>query len=322
MDWMDRVDRAYDRIRADIQRTRLIHSSFLSRLTGAEVYLKLENEQKTGSFKFRGALSKVRSLSPEEKRKGIISASTGNHGLGVSLAARLEEVSLILVLPRTVAPEKKKRLAQFGIKILEDGGSCEKAEARARQLAEETNRVFISPYNDEDVIAGQGTIGLEILADLPDAAAVFVPVGGGGLASGIGAYLKSRGSRARVFGVEPVNSAFMAASLEAGKIVEIEEKETIAEALAGGIEPGAVTFSLCREFLDGIVTVKEQAIKGAMSLLFEESRIMVEGAGALALAGLLEEPSGFKDGRVVVVLSGGNIAPQTFAEAVSSMSGN
>jgi threonine dehydratase len=314
MDWMDRVDRAYDRIRADIQRTRLIHSSFLSRLTGAEVYLKLENEQKTGSFKFRGALSKVRSLSPEEKRKGIISASTGNHGLGVSLAARLEEVSLILVLPRTVAPEKKKRLAQFGIKILEDGGSCEKAEARARQLAEETNRVFISPYNDEDVIAGQGTIGLEILADLPDA--------GGGLASGIGAYLKSRGSRARVFGVEPVNSAFMAASLEAGKIVEIEEKETIAEALAGGIEPGAVTFSLCREFLDGIVTVKEQAIKGAMSLLFEESRIMVEGAGALALAGLLEEPSGFKDGRVVVVLSGGNIAPQTFAEAVSSMSGN
>ncbi len=322
MDWRERIERAYDRISPDIQRTGLIHSSFLSRLTGAKVYLKLENEQKTGSFKFRGALNKVRSLSPEEKENGIVSASTGNHGLGVSLAARLEKVALTLVLPRTIAAEKRKRLAQFETEILEYGGSCEKAEGRARQLAGETNRVFVSPYNDEDVIAGQGTIGLEILTDLPDTGAVFVPVGGGGLASGIGAYLKSRGSRARISGVEPVNSAFMAASLEAGRIVEIEEKETIADALAGGIEPGAVTFSLCREFLDGIVTVKETAIKRAMSLLFEESRIMVEGAGALALAGLLEQPSGFKDARVVVVLSGGNIAPHTFTEAVSSMAGN
>jgi threonine dehydratase len=322
MDWRESIDCAYDRIRLDIHRTGLVHSSSLSRLTGADVFLKLENEQKTGSFKFRGALNKVRLLSIEEKKMGIVSASTGNHGLGVSLAAHLEKVALTLVLPKTATPEKRRRLAQFGVETLEFGESCEKAEVRARQLAGETDRVFVSPYNDEEVIAGQGTIGLEILADLPDAAAVFVPVGGGGLASGIAAYLKGGGSRARVLGVEPVNSAFMAASLKAGKIVEIEEKETIAEALAGGIEPGAVTFSLCRELLDGIITIKEPAIKKAMSLLFEESRIMVEGAGALALAGLLEEPSSFREDRVVLVLSGGNISPQTFAQAVSSMAGN
>ncbi len=322
MDWRERIDRAYDRIRLEVHRTGLVHSARLSRLTGAQVYLKLENEQKTGSFKFRGALNKVRSLSAEEKKRGIVSASTGNHGLGVSLAARLEGVALTLVLPKTVVPEKKKRLGQYGGEILEFGESCEKAEIWARQLAETTGREFVSPYNDGEVIAGQGTIGLEILADLPDAAAAFVPVGGGGLVSGIAAYLKSRDSGTKVFGVEPVNSAFMAASLKAGKIVEIDEKETIAEALAGGIEPGAITFSLCRKWLDGFITVKETAIKRAMSILFEESRVMVEGAGALALAGLLEDPSGFQKGPVVLVLSGGNISPQSFAEAISSTAGN
>jgi threonine dehydratase len=322
MDWRERIDRAYDRIRLDIHRTALVHSTSLSRLTGAEVFLKLENGQKTGSFKFRGALNKVRSLSAEEKKRGIVSASTGNHGLGISLAARLERVGLTLVLPKNIVQEKKRRLEQFGGEILQYGDSCDKAEIWARHLAGTTDRVFVSPYNDEEVIAGQGTIGLEISADLPNVAAVFVPIGGGGLASGIAAYLKSRGSATRVFGVEPVNSAFMAASLKVGKIVEIEEKETIAEALAGGIEPGAITFSLCRKWLDRIITVKETAIKKAMSLLFEEGRIVVEGAGALALAGLLEDPSGFQESPVVLVLSGGNISAQSFAEAISSTAGN
>jgi threonine dehydratase len=319
MDFKRGIVQASDRIKQEIKRTPLEYSPALSQISGADVYLKWENEQRTGSFKFRGALNRVRSLSPEEKSNGIVSASTGNHGLGVSLAARMEGVELTLVLPANVSGDKRRRLEEYGAEIIEYGDTCEKAELAARHLAMKTGKVYISPYNDEGVICGQGTIGLEIFEDLSSVDAVLVPIGGGGLIAGIAGYLKSVSKKIRVFGIEPVNSAFMAASLMAGKIVEIQEKETIADAVAGGIEPGSMTFPFCQELLDGIITVEESLIKEAMRLLYEKHQKMVEGAGALALAGLLKENALFLKSKVVLLVSGGNISLRAFEEAVSAL---
>ncbi|MGB7295805.1 MAG: threonine/serine dehydratase [Candidatus Aminicenantales bacterium] len=310
---------AYGRIGPDIRRTPLEFSPALSGLTGAEVYLKWESEQRTGSFKFRGALNKVRGLSPERKARGIVSASTGNHGLGISLAAEMEDVPLTLVLPRTISKEKKRRLEKRRAEIIVHGESCDKAEIWARRLAEETGKTFVSPYNDNEIIAGQGTIGLETAEDLPDFKAVIVPVGGGGLIAGIAGYIKALAPEVEVIGVEPACSGFMAASLAAGHIVEIEEGKTIAEAVAGGIEPGSITFPLCQELLDRIILVDEPLVKRAMSLILENHERMVEGAGALSCAGLLKEKARFQGRRTVLVISGGNIAASVFRDAVGSL---
>jgi threonine dehydratase len=311
-----KIKMAYDRIKPDIRRTPLEYSPSFSRLIGADVYLKWECEQKTGSFKFRVALNKIRTLTADEKKRGVVSASTGNHGLGVSLAAEMEGVGLTLVLPRNVAPAKRQRLEKGRAEIITYGESCEKAEVRARGLAAETGRTYISPYNDEEIVAGQGTIGLEIWEDLPDVQTAIVPVGGGGLIAGIAGWLKEAGRPIDVFGAEPLNSAVMAASLAAGKIVEIAEEETIAEAVAGGLEPGSLTFPLCSLLLSGILVVEEALIKRAMRLIKEQHARMVEGAGALPLAGLLRDPVRVAGKKVVLVASGGNIAPEVFAQAV------
>jgi threonine dehydratase len=305
-DFKEKVSQAYERIRFGIKKTPLEHSPALSQLTGAEVYLKWESEQLTGSFKLRGALNKLRALSPEEKRRGVVSASTGNHGLGLSLAARIERVTLVLVLPATVSPSKRSRLREYGAEIIEHGLSCERAEIYARQLAAESGRIYVSPYNDEDIIYGQGTTGLEIWGDLPGVQDVLIPVGGGGLASGIAGYLKTASPKIKAFGVEPRHSAFMAASIDAGKIVEVEEKETIADAVAGGIEPGAITFPLCQELLDGMILVEEELISEALVLLKKTHDKIVEGAGALSLAALMKESGRFSGRQVVLVVSGGN----------------
>jgi len=307
---------AYGRIKTDIRRTPLEFSPALSRMTGARVYLKWESEQKTGSFKFRGALNKIRTLSPEEKKRGVVSASTGNHGLGVSLAAEMEGVGLTLVLPQNVAPAKRKKLEKGQAEIITYGDSCEKAEIWARQLAGETGRTYVSPYNDEEIIAGQGTIGLEILEDLPAVEAAIVPVGGGGLIAGIAGWLKKAGRAVDVYGAEPLNSAVMAASMAAGKIVEVSERETIADAVAGGLESGCMTFPLCRALVDGIIVVEESLIKKAMILILERHQRMVEGAGALALAGLMNDSVRLAGREVVLVVSGGNIAPDVFRKAM------
>jgi threonine dehydratase len=276
----DKILRAERRIRADIRWTPLERSPGLSRLTGADVHLKWESLQLTGSFKIRGALNKVRSLSAEERARGAVTASTGNHGLGVSLAARLEGIGLTVVLPSSASAEKRRRLAASGTAIVDHGKTCEEAEVYARRLAAETGRVYISPYNDEEVIAGQGTIGLEVAADFAGAASVLVPVGGGGLVSGIATYLRPVLKSAKILGVEPEASACMAASLAAGKIVPIDEGETIADAVAGGIEPGS-----------------------------EQHGRRVEGAGALPLAALLSDPVRFAARPTVLIISGGNVSP-------------
>jgi threonine dehydratase len=303
------VRAAYERIREDVVRTPLEYSGPLSRLTGARVFVKWETDQVTGSFKFRGALNKIRGLSADEKRAGLIAASTGNHGLGVVRAAALEKAEVILFLPRTAALAKIAKLREAGAVIEFHGSSCERAEAAARRAAVKAGKIYISPYNDAEVAAGQGTIGLEILEDCPAATDIFVPVGGGGLIGGIGAFVKNKRPVVRVVGVEPAASAFMKASLRAGKAVSIKEGPTAADAVAGGIEPGSITLALCQNYVDEIGTVGESRLKQALFLYGRHHRRVVEGAGGLALAACLKNTDQFRNRTIVLVASGGNIDP-------------
>ena len=303
------VERAYRRIRADIVRTPLAHSPALSRASGTDVFVKWECDQRTGSFKLRGAFNALRALPAARRRAGIVSASTGNHGLAMSEACRTLGLRLELHVPATITLVKKRKLASSGADVIVDGDSCEAAEAGARAAADAGRRVFISPYNDIDVIFGQGTIGLEILEDVSDAAAVLVPVGGGGLAAGIAGYLRARAHEVEVWGVEPANSAFLRASFAAGRLVEIEEKPTLADAVAGGIEPGSITFGLCRRALAGLVAVSERSIRKALDAIAGAHGRTIEGAGALPLAGLITERRRFRGRKIVLVVSGRNAAP-------------
>jgi len=303
---------AYGRIKADIIRTPVEFSPVLSGVTGARVLLKWECDQTTGSFKLRGALNKLRALTAGERARGVVSASTGNHGLAISHATRLETVGLRLFLPATVAEVKKRKIEALGVRPELHGSSCGQTEGYAREEAGRTGRVFVSPYNDWDIIFGAGTVGLEIAEDVPDVDDVIVPVGGGGLITGIAAYLKAVRPAARMAGVEPETSAFMAASVAAGRLVEIEERETIADAVAGGIEPGSITFPLYRRFVGRTLVVAEAAIVDSMALVFRHHGRMIEGAGALPAAGLLSFPSPYRGRTVVLVVSGKNIDPDRF----------
>lgn len=311
-----KVREAYERIKADIQRTPVERSKGLSRETGAEVYVKWECDQTTGSFKLRGALNKLRSLPTEERAKGVVSASTGNHGLAISHASRLEGVALKLFLPETVAPVKKARIEALGVDVEVRGASCDRSEALAREFAGRTGRIFVSPYNDWDIVFGAGTVGLEIASDLPRFDAVLVPIGGGGLIAGIAGFLAAARPSARVVGVEPETSAFMAASVAAGRLVDVAERETIADAVAGGIEPGAITFPLCRELVAAIEAVPESLIARSMGLVESLHGRVIEGAGALPIAALLQDPGPWAGRTVVAVVSGGNIALERFRAVV------
>lgn len=306
------VDRAHDRIAGEIVRTQLEYSQLLSLALRAHIHLKWECSQATGSFKFRGALNKVRTLRPGERRKGIVSASTGNHGLAVSRAARIEGIALDLFLPENAAPLKVEKIRSEGVAPRFFGRSCEQTEIHARRTAEASGRVYVSPYNDLEIVFGQGTIGREILEDLPAVEVVVVPVGGGGLIAGIAGYLKARKPGIRVVGVEPAASAFMKAALAAGRLVDFPEKTTVADAVAGGMEPGTVTFPLCRAFVDEILIVGEGDIRRAIRTMGVVHGRTVEGAGALPLAAVLAHPESFRDRRVGLVVSGGNISPELF----------
>ena len=310
VDFVARIREAYGRIKADIKRTPVEPSAPLG--LEAALYVKWECDQTTGSFKLRGALNKLRSLPPAGRAKGVVSASTGNHGLAMSHASRLEGIALKLFLPETVAEIKKRRIESLGVDVEVRGASCDKAEAAARDFAGRTGRVFVSPYNDWDIVFGAGTVGLELHEDLPGFDEVLVPVGGGGLIAGIAAYLKAVRPGVRIIGVEPEASAFMAASLAAGRLVDIDERETLADAVAGGIEPGSITFPLCRDLVDAIEFVPESSIAEALAFVHARHGRMIEGAGALPFAALRGASAARKGRTAVAVASGGNIAVERF----------
>jgi len=307
------------RIRQYVRETPLDGSPFLGDLCEGEVRLKLENQQLTGSFKARGALNRILKLTPEERRRGVVTASSGNHAQGVGYAARMLDMDATIVVPSETPNVKREAIRRYGVKLIVHSGDYDAAERYARKLEAEEGRVFVSAYNDLDIVAGQGTIGLEVTEAWPEMDVVLVPVGGGGLISGIGCAIKGVDSGIQVLGVQSVASPVMCESLREGQIVELELDESIAEGLYGGIEEGSVTFDLCRRYVDEIVLVQEETILEAMGRLLKHQHQVVEGAGAVGAAAIMEDPKRFKDKRIGVVVSGGNVEADLLKEALSKV---
>ncbi|NNG00754.1 MAG: threonine/serine dehydratase [Desulfobacteraceae bacterium] len=318
MDLVGKITNASKRIRPQVRYTPLEYSMALSRICGAEVHLKCEHLQETGSFKFRGATHKILSLTDEQRQQGVITASTGNHGLAVATACRRLRMNATIFTPETASPAKLDHIEKLGAILTKVPGDCLNAELTARKTAESQGITFISPYNDIDVIAGQGTVGLEMFEQCPDLETVFVSVGGGGLISGISVFLKAMNPDIRIVGCWPENSAAMYESIKASRIVDAPEHPTISDGTAGPVEPGSITYPLCAEHIDRHVLVSEQKIYAAMGLLAEHERWIVEGAAGVALAALLKHPDAYKGGKAGVVLCGRNIVLEKFLSVIST----
>jgi len=312
------VKDAREKIGNLIKRTPLMHSRFLSNFCGGEVYLKLENLQITNSFKIRGALNRMLHLSTEEMKRGIVTVSSGNHALAVAIGAEKLNISAKIIIPRNTPKVKIDNIKKYNVELILYGNIYDEAEQKAMKLAKEDGLTYISPYNDKLVIAGHGTIGLEIMEDLPSVDTVIVPVGGGGLISGIGLTLKSVKSGVQIIGVQSEASPVMYESLKAGKIVDVEMRESIAEGLFGGIEKESITFGMIQKYVDDFILVKEETIRKAIYLLWDKEKQVAEGSGAVAIAPILENKSLFKGKTIVAVISGGNIEEKLFRNILTS----
>ncbi len=289
-----------------VHRTRLEYSATFSAMSGAQVHLKLENVQKTGSFKVRGAFNCIARLTPDCRQRGVIASSAGNHAQGVAYAAQAFGTRATIVMPETAPLAKRAATAGYGADVVLCGRTYDEAyqEACRRQAA--GGQTFVHPFDDPDVIAGQGTIGLEIAEDLPDVDAVLVPVGGGGLAAGVALAVKSLASKARVIGVQAAAAPAMALSWRAGGCVASSVAPTLADGLAVA-QPGSLTFPYLQRYLDDLVTVEEEAIAEAIALLLERSKMLVEGAGAVGLAAVLSNAVRLQGHKLAVLVTGGNM---------------
>jgi len=299
-----------------IRDTPINRSTRLSELCGGRVWLKLENQQITGSFKARGALNRILELSHVEREKGVIAASSGNHAQGIGYAGKILGIDATIVVPGNTPRIKIDAIRRYGVELIIHGEEYMDAERLAREIEEEQGKPFISAYNDPITIAGQGTIGLEMLEAKPDLDVVLVPVGGGGLASGVGGAIKESDGDIEVIGVQSVNSPVMHESIREGHIVEMELDDSVAEGLHGGIEEGSITFDLCKKYLDEIVLVEEETIVDAIGKHLAYDHQVVEGAGAVGAASILEDPERFKDKNMGVVVSGGNIDKELLRRVV------
>jgi threonine dehydratase len=311
MDLYSEIIQAEQRIRPYIRETPLDHSLPLSHLGQSNVFLKLENMQHTGSFKLRGALNKLLTLTPAQREKGVVTASTGNHGAATAYALKLLGLQGLIFVPETASPVKVAMIQRLGAPIQYHGTDGGVTEIFARRYAEERGIIYISPYNDPDIIGGQGTIGVELVRQQPELEAVFVAVGGGGLISGIAGYLKRIDPQIKIIGCLPENSPVMAASIKAERIIEMEMKPTLSDATAGGIEPGAITFELCRQWVDDYVLVSEEEIKAAIRLCLEDHHMLVEGAAGVAVAAYLKQKAAFQHRNIGIIICGANISLET-----------
>jgi threonine dehydratase len=307
-DWGEAVLAAHERIRTVVLRTPVEEISDLFPGRGSHVYAKLENEQETGSFKLRGATNRILQLTSYEKTLGVVAASNGNHGLGVAASAKRVGISAEVFVSDQVSPQKAKRIEEFGARIQRAGSDPLDAEVTARQRAMESGRVFISPYNDLDVLAGQGTIAVELLEQIPQLDAVFVAVGGGGLIGGIGSYLKHASPKTEVVGCWPANSPVLYESIKAGWILPVEEKPTLSESTAGGLEEGSVTLEVCAAVVDVCVLVSEEEILDAMRLVHRAKGWLVEGAAGVAIAAFQKTAERYRGKTVAIVICGGNLS--------------
>jgi threonine dehydratase len=307
---------ANERCQGILQPTPLEYSMYLSRQIDGEVWLKLDSMQRTSSFKFRGALNKILSLTENELDKGIVSASTGNYALAVAEAMKIRGRRATIYVANDIEPARLELLRAHGLDLVVFGEGAWDAEKEARRVAEDEDKIYVSPYNDPVVVGGQGTCGYEISQQLPDLDAAFFACGGGGLLTGSAGWLKSHNPEIEAFGVSPENSPVMYESMRTGQIVEMETYPTLADTCAGGIDLDSITLDLCQRYVEEIVLVPEDEIEASIRLLFEQHRLVVEGSGALGVAGMLRRKERLKRKKVVAVVCGRNIDLELFKRII------
>ena len=305
---------ARERLNTVITKTKLIHSNIFSNETGNEVYIKPENLQRTGAFKIRGAYNKIAKLTEEEKKRGVIAASAGNHAQGVALAAQKLGIKAVIVMPKHTPLIKVEATKRYGADVILTGEVYDEAYEYARKLQEKEGYTFVHPFDDEDVIEGQGTIALEVLDELPNADIILVPIGGGGLISGIASAAKLKNPLIKIIGVEPEGAA---SALEARKnkhVVELAEANTIADGTAVK-KIGEITFDYIEKYVDDIVTVSDYELMAAFLILVEKHKIVAENSGILSVAGL--KKLNVKGKKIISIISGGNIDVLTISSMIN-----
>ncbi len=307
------IEVAVDRIGAFVRRTPVDEAPKL----GTNVWLKLENQQLTGSFKIRGATNAILAMPAAQRARGVVTASSGNHGLGVAYAARKLGIAATVFVPTSTDEAKVNAIRALGATIDKVGDDCVHTEAYARLLADKTQRAFISPYNDPDIVAGQGTVGHELMQQVAGLEAVFVAIGGGGLIAGIGTYLKSLNPHIRIVGCSPAASPAMQRCIEAGEIIDVPCRPTLSGATAGGVEPGSITFDLCRNVIDEFVIVGEAAIAQSMRDIMDSHHMVIEGAAGVAVAGYQQLAHRYATTTTAIVLCGANVSRSTFAKVLA-----
>lgn len=301
------------RVAGHIERTELRRSARFSDELAAEIYFKLENHQATGSFKLRGATNKLMLLSDRERAKGCVAASSGNHGAAVAYAMQKLNVRGVIFVPQQTSAAKVDKIKSYGGDVRYFGTDGLDTEQHARDYAVEQGMCYLSPYNDEDVIAGQGTCGIEIVDQLPAVDAVFIAVGGGGLIGGVGSVLKEHNPAIQIYGCQPKASAIMAHSVDAGEILDLPSEKTLSDGTAGGIEAGAITFPLSQAVVDEFVIVDEEQIAAAMRLYMKAEGHAIEGAAGVAIAAMLARREEIRGKNVVTIICGGNISDEVLA---------
>ena len=301
---LDKIYQASHVLRSVIRKTDLIYAPKIN--PESEIYLKTENLQVTGSFKVRGAYYMMSQLSEEEKAKGVVACSAGNHAQGVALAAAKNHINAVICLPDGAPISKVEATKSYGAQVCMVEGVYDDAYAKALELKEKENYTFVHPFDNEDVIAGQGTIGLELLDQMPDVDAVIVPIGGGGLISGVAFAIKSLNPNIKVYGVQASGAPSMYQSIQDGKIECLDSVSTIADGIAVK-EPGPHTFAYCQKYVDEIVTVTDDEISAAILSLIEKQKLIAEGAGAASVAAAMFNKVPIKGKKVICLVSGGNI---------------
>jgi len=308
MELLKEIEQANKRIRDDIFQTPLIYSNWLSDYCNGDVYLKLESEQITGSFKARGSLNKLKWIQEQNLESLPVTASTGNHGLGFARACDLLGIKGKVFLPHNAVSSKVESIRAFDVEIEFHGNNPYTTEMYTRETSEQNGWIYISPYNDQQIIAGQGTIGIEILNTIPEPDNILATVGGGGLISGISAYVKEQLPNINMIGCQPENSPEMSVSVRAGEYCEVESEPTLSDGSAGGFERNSITFELCQKFVDEFILISEDEIAGAIRSMIKHHSKLVEGSAGVAIASLLKHPDRFTDQTTVIVVCGANIS--------------
>ncbi|MFX1294135.1 MAG: threonine ammonia-lyase [Promethearchaeota archaeon] len=307
-DYIEEIEQIRENFSDLVYYTPLELNHTFSLLSNNDVYLKLENFQRTGSFKIRGAINKISKLSKKERRAGVITASAGNHGQGVALASKLFNTKATIVVPEGTPIVKIEAIKNYSGTIIEYGGTYDESYQKAFEIKEKENLTFIHAFNDVDVIKGQATIGFEILEILPDVDYIFCPIGGGGLISGIGSYIKEKNKKIKIIGVQSNNARSMHESFNKHELIILDSQETICDGIAVN-KPGDITFEMVMKYVDDIVLVSDEEVANTILLLLERAKLFVEGAGAIALAAVLNKKVKIENKKIVVIISGGNLTP-------------